>query len=163
MNRTLYLLATAILTILSLTACRTEESKRQETIRELMDIDRRFSDLSLEKGSHEAFLHYIDDSCVLLRPNRNPIIGRANIEALYKVPDTTFILTWDPLSGDVSRSGDMGYTYGIFTVKMDSPAGEKVEKKGTYVTIWKKGRDGNWKFVLDTGNQGIGSPNSVSD
>jgi ketosteroid isomerase-like protein len=28
--------------------------------------------------------------------------------------------------------------------------------KGTYVTIWRKQKDGKWKFVLDTGNQGVG-------
>lgn len=27
--------------------------------------------------------------------------------------------------------------------------------RGTYVTIWEK-TDGIWKFVLDTGNQGLG-------
>ena len=42
---------------------------------------------------------------------------------------------------------------------MDSPEGEEVTREGTYVTIWKKDADGNWKFVLDTGNQGLGVKN----
>jgi ketosteroid isomerase-like protein len=53
----------------------------------------------------------------------------------------------------------MGYTYGIYTVEMDSPEGTVVTKEGTYATIWKKDKDGNWKFVLDTGNQGLGKKN----
>jgi ketosteroid isomerase-like protein len=40
-----------------------------------------------------------------------------------------------------------------------SPEGTLVTREGTYVTIWKKGQNGNWKFVLDTGNQGLGKKN----
>ena len=29
-------------------------------------------------------------------------------------------------------------------------------EQGTYVSIWKKDKIGAWKFVLDSGNQGIG-------
>jgi ketosteroid isomerase-like protein len=28
--------------------------------------------------------------------------------------------------------------------------------RGTYVSVWKKQKDGKWKFMLDTGNEGIG-------
>lgn len=132
-------------------------------IAELMEVDRAFSDLSLEIGAHESFLAYIDDSCVLLRPNRKPIVGRNNIEEMFSKPDTSFTLTWEPLAADLSASGDMGYTYGIYTVQMDSPEGIAVTKEGTYVTVWKKDRNGKWKFVLDTGNQGLGAINDTTE
>jgi ketosteroid isomerase-like protein len=132
-------------------------------VNELLEVDREFSDLSLKIGAPESFLTYIDDSCVLLRPNRNPVIGRKKIEELYSTPDTSFTLSWKPLSADISGSGDLGYTYGIFTVSMDSPEGIKVTKEGTYVTIWKKDINGNWKFVLDTGNQGLGQKNETTE
>lgn len=132
-------------------------ARRQERLKdELIRIDREFSELSAKIGSHGAFLNYLDDSCVLLRPNRNPIIGRKAIQSIYNNSDTSYLLTWEPLAADVSLSGDMGYTFGIYTVKMDSPTGDKVEKQGTYATFWKKDKNGKWKFVLDTGNQGLG-------
>lgn len=127
--------------------------------KELMAIDREFARQSIAQGAHESFLMYIDDSCVLLRPNRAPVIGRNKIEEMYSKPDTSFTLIWEPLSADISKSGDLGYTYGIYTVEMDSPEGNSVTKEGTYVTIWKKDQHGNWKFVLDTGNQGLGKKN----
>jgi ketosteroid isomerase-like protein len=151
------------LIVMTVTACNCSEKKQKQLEQRLIDIDREFSELSAKMGSHDAFLYYMDDSCVLLRPNRNPVIGRENIEAIYSKPDTSFTLTWEPLSADISSSGDLGYTYGTYTVKMDSPTGEAVEKKGTYVTIWKKDRKGNWKFVLDTGNQGLGPQNSETE
>ncbi len=132
-------------------------------IGELMEVDRDFARLSLEIGAHESFLAYIDDSCVLLRPNRPPVIGRKMIEEMYSKPDTSFTLKWEPLFADIAESGDLGYTYGIYTVEMDSPEGNSVTKEGTYVTIWKKDGNGKWKFVLDTGNQGLGNKKEDSE
>lgn len=141
-----------------------EGSKRHERmIGELLEVDRDFARLSSEIGAHESFLAYIDDSCVLLRPNRQPVIGRNKIEEMYSKPDTSFTLKWEPFFADIAESGDLGYTYGIYTVVMDSPEGTSVTREGTYVTIWKKDGNGKWKFVLDTGNQGLGKKKEESE
>jgi len=144
-----------LIIIILQTSCNISKQK-EKLIRELMETDMDFSNKSLESGMNEAFLSFIGDDCVLLRPNRNPIIGRSMIEEFFSRPDTSFTLSWEPLYADVSASGDMGYTYGIFTANMYSPEGELVIKKGTYANVWKKDKDGRWKFILDTGNQGIG-------
>lgn len=121
----------------------------------LLELDRKFSNLSREQGANKAFLTYIDEEAVLLRSNRMPIIGREKITEIYSQPDTGFILTWEPLYGTISKSGDLGYTYGIYTTESITPEGETLINKGTYVTIWKKDENGEWKFVLDTGNPGL--------
>lgn len=36
----------------------------------------------------------------------------------------------------------------------DSVVGNQ-ENKGTYVSVWKKDNKGEWKFVLDSGNEGL--------
>jgi ketosteroid isomerase-like protein len=141
--------------ILLLAGC-SNNIKQNKLANELMEIDREFARQSVEKGSHQSFLMYIDDSCVLLRPNRLPVIGRQKIEEMYSKPDTSFTLNWKPLFADISESGDLGYTYGTYTVEMDSPEGKSVTMEGTYVTIWKKDKNGDWRFVLDTSNQGLG-------
>jgi ketosteroid isomerase-like protein len=134
----------------------------KQAVRELLDVDLKFAERSMVTGSHSAFLEYIDDSCVLLRPKRMPVIGRDKIVEMFSSPDTSFTLNWSPSFAEVSESADLGYTYGIYTVQMDSPDGSRVTKQGTYVTIWKKNKNGEWKFVLDTGNQGIGPINGES-
>lgn len=159
MNRKVLLFT---LLVLSMNSCETTDNHKQMKS-ELMKIDREFSNLSLEIGAHESFLTYIDDSCILLRPNRHPVVGRKKIEEIYSKPDTSFSLSWEPLNADISSSGDMGFTYGIYTIYMDSPEGDKVTKEGTYVTIWKKNKEGEWKFVLDTGNQGLGQQLAQAD
>ncbi len=146
---------TALLFILILfSACQKKINCEAET-QALLDLDRAFSDHSREMGANTAFLDYMDSNAVLLRPNSKPIIGHQKIIERYTKPDTGFVLTWEPLFAKVSASGDLGYTYGIYTTSNLSPEGETSTNKGTYVTIWEKDKDGNWKFVLDTGNAGL--------
>ena len=120
----------------------------------MMDTDRAFSKLSEEKGMKQAFLEYIDSNGVLLRPNRLPLLGADAIDYLIQQNDSAFTLKWEPKTAIVARSGDLGYTYGIYVLK---PGGKDTLLYGNYVSIWKKGADGKWKFVLDSGNEGIGN------
>lgn len=124
----------------------------------MMDADRAFSKMSKEHGMKKAFIQYMDDDGVLLRPNQYPLIGAEAVDFLTRINDTTFTLQWEPQKGYVANSGELGYTYGVFSLK---PSTQDTVIYGTYVSIWKKRADGNWKFVLDSGNEGIGQ--SVTD
>ena len=121
--------------------------------KELMEVDRAFSKLSEEKGMKNAFIEYADSNAVLLRPNEMPIIGANAIDYLIQLNDTDFTLSWEPNSGAISSSGDLGYTFGIYVMK---PKSKDTTIYGTYTSIWKKQKDGKWKFILDSGNEGIG-------
>lgn len=119
----------------------------------LMETDRAFSKMSEEKGMKSAFLEYIDSNGVLLRENSLPLLGADAVDYLIQQNDSDYVMRWEPKSGIVSKSGDLGYTYGVYTVL---PIDIDTVIYGTYVSIWKKQKDGNWKFVLDAGNNGIG-------
>ena len=122
---------------------------------QILQTDRDFSDLSANKGMKTAFLSYAHDSVVMLRDNGMPIVGKFALEKQYEhFSDSTFTLIWEPLFADISQSGELGYSYGIFTLT-PKDSSQKPEQ-GTYCTIWKKDISGNWKFVLDTGNDGLG-------
>jgi ketosteroid isomerase-like protein len=120
---------------------------------ELMNTDKAFSSLSEEKGMKAAFIEYIDSNGVLLKPDHLPIAGANAIDYLIQQNDTAFTLTWQPHNAVVAKSGDIGYTYGIYSFQ---PKLTDTILYGTYVSIWKKQSDGSWKFVLDSGNEGIG-------
>jgi len=123
----------------------------EQAKQELMQTDRDFSTLSQEKGRNFAFLSYIDEQGVMLRTNSKPIEGKIAVSSLFSAEDDShYSLTWQPTKAEVSASGDLGYTYGIYEFKVDS-----IIEKGTYATVWKKNKNGQWKFVLDTGNKGI--------
>jgi ketosteroid isomerase-like protein len=119
----------------------------------LLQTDRDFSQMSVKEGMFKAFLYYIDNEGVVLRNNSFPEKGKETLAKRFSGrTDTTFILSWEPLFEKISESGDIGYTYGIHT-NTDKATGKITQ--GTYITIWQKQADGSWKFILDTGTQGL--------
>ena|SRR5665647_1954326 len=118
----------------------------------MMEADRAFSKLSEERGMKYALMQYIDSKGVLLRPNTIPIVGGEAIDYISQGNDTSYIMTWEPNGGSIAKSGELGYTYGVYSLK---PKDKDTVFYGTYVSIWKMQPDGKWKFVLETGNEGI--------
>lgn len=124
---------------------------REKAMDEMVETDRSFSDSSAKLGMKKAFLEFLADDAVLLRPGYLPIVEGDAIKFLSAQEDTSFTMTWKPMGGQISKSFDLGYTYGVYEVKLN---GKDTSLKGTYLSIWQKQEDGKWKFVLDTGNQG---------
>ena len=120
------------------------------TVDSIIDADIAFSDMSKEKGMKNAFIEYIDNEGLLLRPDHLPVKGADAIDFLSQVDDTAYTLSWVPEGAQIATSGDMGFTYGIYNLEI-----EDTVLQGTYVSIWKKQKDGKWKFVLDSGNEGV--------
>ena len=141
----------------ALTACTTSQAEKEAGWRsEILKTDKEFSQLSSTQGMKKAFIEYMDDDGVLLRPDHPPIVGANAIEYLTEQNDSSYTLTWDPYAAYVASSGDLGYSYGIYKLQL-----QDTTLQGTYVSIWKKHKDNKWKFVLDTGNQGIGNANDT--
>ncbi len=122
---------------------------------DLKKADIEFSNLSKEKGVKEAFIAYTAENGVLLRPFMMPVVGYDAVKKFMEEGDSNFQLTWEPLYADVSVSGEMGYTYGLYTAVFKDEKGVEKSSRGTYVSIWKLDNQGKWKFVLDTGNPGL--------
>ncbi|MBI5009268.1 MAG: nuclear transport factor 2 family protein [Bacteroidia bacterium] len=118
-----------------------------------MQADRDFSSMSEKEGMFTAFLAFIADDGVILRDNAYPAKGKNTLREYYAgKSDTSFVLTWEPVFGDISAGSDLGYTYGVYTLRVKATGDLS---KGTYVSVWKKQYDGTWKFVLDSGTQGL--------
>ncbi len=121
----------------------------------IKQADIAFSHLSDQKGRNAAFLEYIDSGAVLLRAGHDPIVGSDALQFFNQSNDSSYTLTWEPVGAGMGSGGDIGFTYGIWTFHEKNQPADSSEK-GTYVTIWKKQMNGKWKFVLDTGNPGLG-------
>ena len=143
-----------VITCLLLFAC-SNENKLEKQTEELIAADRAFSDLSREKGMNHAFESYIAEDGVMLRPESMPIIGKdAVVSQLLQGDDSSITLTWEPSDARVASSNDLGFTYGLFTMKVN---GTDMVQQGTYVSVWVR-ENGEWKFALDTGNDGLVTP-----
>nr|MBP6686989.1 nuclear transport factor 2 family protein [Lacibacter sp.] len=121
-----------------------------QQLQEMVDTDKAFSTASEKNGMKKAFLEFIADDAVLLRPGFLPIVEGDVIKFLNAQEDTSFTMTWEPRGADVASSGDMGFTYGVYKV-----ATADTTLTGTYLNVWRKQEDGKWKFVIDTGNPGV--------
>lgn len=152
-----------IIIFAALVSCRqldkTESSFPLEAKTKMMETDRAFSKMSAEKGMRKAFIEYMDNDGALLRPDQYPLLGADAIDYLSRINDSSFNLQWEPQKGYIAKSGDLGYTFGVYSLK---PSEQDTILYGTYVSIWKKQADGSWKFVLDTGNEGIGAQEADS-
>ena len=106
MNKTFLLMA---IILAAISGCR--ERKADPAV--LINTDRDFSRMSMEKGLNAAFISYAADSVVKMRDGDFPIIGKQAMTEVYRSrPDSGMVLSWEPVKAEVSTSGDLGYTFG---------------------------------------------------
>jgi ketosteroid isomerase-like protein len=140
-----------IINLFSMISC--TNSSNQSPAGVLIKADNDFSEMSVNAGMHKAFLSWFADSGVMLRDNGYPIKGRESLVSMFStLSDTSFTLAWKPVFEKIAESGELGYTYGFYTRRIRA-TGEI--SRGTYLTIWEKQKDGKWKFVMDTGTDGL--------
>jgi len=117
-----------------------------KAVKALVDRDRILSLAALEYGLAKAFESHASPDVRVYRTGNLPFIGRsASEEALKKMSGK---LKSQPIGGDVSRAGDLGYTHGTYEI---SDAADKVVERGSYVRIWRN-QGGAWRVVLDVTN-----------
>jgi ketosteroid isomerase-like protein len=148
--------------VLVLSVCLFSCSKKnnsEEVKQALLNADVEFSKYSESQGQIKAFIQYADENATLMRPNSMPVISKKEIEKLYSTKsDTSYVLTWKPLFAEVAESADLGYTYGTWLLIAKNEEQKGINSEGTYSTVWKKQNDGSWKWLLDSGNDGLKNP-----
>lgn len=112
----------------------------------LVAAERAFAALSASSGTKTAFLANLADDAVIFRPG--PTAARKDWQAR---PESKTTLLWAPEYGEISSSGDLGFTYGPWDLK--TPTGETYH--GRFFSVWRRGRDGTFKVVLDGGISGL--------
>lgn len=111
----------------------------------LLKTESDFSKLVEDKNSLDSYLSFLADDVRLYRMNAFPVLGKtATRTALMAKPGT---IAWQTTKGDVSSSGDLGYTYGTYEFKAGGD--EKGAENGNYMRIWKRQANGKWRVVLD--------------
>ena len=124
------------------------ESPAEKAKAEILAADKAFSALSLKEGPKEAFLAYMEGDGKLLSEQ---LQGAAGINFHFSQLPSTATLTRETSYVEASASGDMGYTWGRYTLSMPLPKyGPKpYVRQGSYVTIWRRQIAGSWKIALD--------------
>lgn len=120
----------------------TRDATRGRT--ELLNTERDFSKASAKRGAVEAFLTYASSDVRVLRNQKLPFIGRRAAVAAWTPLSIEW--TWTTQAADVSKSGDLGYSYGLY--EMRDKAANSITETGNYMRVWKRVK-GAWKLILD--------------
>jgi ketosteroid isomerase-like protein len=104
-------------------------------------------------GGGKAFASYFAEDGVTLANKQEATIGREAIARKAVWDPATYQLSWTPQGGQMSPSGDMGYTWGHYEGRSKDSNGNPVLTTGRYLTLWKKQADGAWKVALETSNE----------
>ncbi|MEP6618522.1 MAG: DUF4440 domain-containing protein [bacterium] len=114
--------------------------------------DSDFSRDASRYGTGEAFGRYAAEDAQIFSAPGEFITGPSAITGSFGVPSSGSSLVWHPIHGEVAASGDLGFTVGnaIFTGKRED--GARILRYSKYLTVWKKQRDGSWRYVVDGGS-----------
>ena len=119
----------------------------------LRNLDAEWSKAAGAKDLEKTASYYTDDAIVL--PPNMPVIqgkqqARAMWQGMFSVPG--FGGGWKATKVEVARSGDLGYVTGAFELSETDASGRPIVDKGTYLEIWKKQPDGQWRFAREIWN-----------
>ncbi len=152
---TMKIYCTLLLTViaaLTFASCKSSVDVNAEN-KKLLETDKKFSQTSVEKGSAEAFNLFLTDDALELPAGNLPVTGRENIYNEMKEGQHDYELSWAPQKAEAAKSGELGYTWGKYTIKFKDENGNEVLSRGKYLNIWKKQPNGEWKVAIDMGNK----------
>jgi ketosteroid isomerase-like protein len=114
--------------------------------------DAAFSATASRVGTGRAFGEYAAENAQIFSTPGEFITGPSAISAAFGPPSDNSTLVWHPVAGEVAQSGDLGFTVGNAQFIGKREDGAPVARHSKYLTVWKKQRDGNWRYVVDGGS-----------
>ena len=137
--------------IMVMSLCITAQTTREQSINEINAAEKAFAKMAAEKGVQQAFVFYAAEDAVIKRGNDSLVRGKEGIGNFYAQDIfKRALVVWAPNYTDAAESGDMGYTFGNYTWQLKDESGKLIEeRKGVFHTVWKKQKDGTWKYVWD--------------
>ncbi len=142
------------LIVMSMYGCQERETQvpvdTQKESEELMAISREWSKAAATKDVDKIVSYWADDA-VLMTPGEPVYTGKEALREMVNngFSNPGFTISWEPVSANVSASGDMAYILEKTKVTWADSLGNQHLENSNTVTIWRKGADGVWKAVVD--------------
>lgn len=122
-------------------------SPAADAVRALFEADRAFC-RETEASGLDGWLSWFAEEATILPEGKPPVSGIEAVAEHYSglagFPPAGF--AWEPKTGGIASSGDLGFTSGTYDV-----AGKK--EAGVYLTVWTREPDGAWKVLSDCGGR----------
>jgi len=127
----------------------TQEKDLPPAQADLVNTERAFAKLALERGVRESFIAYFADDGIGFAPHPHKVKETFS-SSPAPAPRSTIALKWAPVYGDIAQAGDLGWNTGP-TVIEDTGPEKKPTRHGLFFSVWKKQSDGSWRVALDLG------------
>jgi ketosteroid isomerase-like protein len=120
---------------------------------EVVAAERAFAELSQSEPIKTTFAHFAAAHGVALQ--RSAVLGAHDFIASWPDADSAGSLQWRPAFAGAAASGDLGFTTGPYET---SGGGH-----GTYLTVWQRQPDGEWRWLIDHGAPASRTPGAGGD
>ena len=130
------------------------QEKISADLQALVDTERAFAHTATLKGVRDSFLDFFADDAIALTPSPTP--AKARLRSRPAQPFSATELKWEPRTGDIARSGELGWLTGPSSFHAPN---ETNLQYGNYLSVWRKEPDGNWRVFIDVG---VGTPQPVT-
>ena len=120
--------------------------------------DAAFAADAEHSGTGAAFGRYAAEDAQVFSGPGEFLTGPAAIMQSFGNDAGASSLAWHPVAGGVSAGGDLAYTvgYAVYTARREGAAPQVGYSK--YLTVWKRQRDGQWRYVVDGGSSRPATP-----
>ena len=143
-------ITTIICTLCIVLAFGQRAANRETWKQQVAETEKAFEKMAHDAGITEAFYQFADSIAVINRANDSLIYSKENIRHFYTLKNyTNATVNWTTDFVQVSDDGTLAYTYGKYVWKLNQPDGTTKEFHGIFHTVWKKQKDGSWKYVWD--------------
>lgn len=145
----------------TITACNQAPPPPPDThdadVKAISDTEAEWAKATAAKDIEKAIDYYADDA-VLIAPGGDAVQGKQAVSAAMRgmSKDPAFSLHFQTTKADVAKSGDVGYTWGVYQLTVtDSTTHKPLNDHGSYATVYKKQADGSWKAVVDIASSAL--------
>jgi uncharacterized protein (TIGR02246 family) len=159
MKRLAALGCAAVLALMA-AACNQSASTHDAEIQTIKNIEAQWNQDYASKDAEKIASHYATDA-VLMVPGMAPTSGYDAIHTALEqmVTDPAMALKFQASKVEVSKSGDLAYTQGSYTLTVTDPQTKKIiNDHGSYVTVYRKMASGLWKAVSDIASSAVPPP-----
>jgi uncharacterized protein (TIGR02246 family) len=115
--------------------------------------DAAWSKAAGDKDAQKTASFYADNA-VLMAPGGPVTTGKDAIQKGFAgmMASPAFALSFAPTKIEVSKSGDLAYDIGDYSLTVPDAKGKPQTVKAKYVVVWGKQADGSWKALVDAPN-----------
>ena len=144
------IIAAVFVALSALPAAAQTSNIRKSAEAAMMKADRDFNQASADRNI-DHFLALVSDNAAFdSADGRGRDAVRKAWAAFFEKDGPT--IRWAPAKAQALVGGDVGYTIGTWERHTKDAAGKAVVRRGEYLTVWKKEKDGVWRATFDTGS-----------